>query len=218
MKIGIIDYGAGNLLSLCRAFEYIGVAPNLVSTSKEINNCDKLVLPGVGAFPCAMDKLKNLKLISTIQEFACQDKPLLGICLGMQLLFHWSEEFGKTTGLQLLPGGVRALPEKTLSGAQIKKPNIGWSPIIMSNEYKNEPKNILTDIPNREEFYFVHSYCAHPEDKKHILAVSIFGDNIFSSVVQYRNIFGCQFHPEKSGFYGLKILLNFALSKKIESN
>lgn len=216
MKLGIIDYGAGNLLSLCRAFEHIGIYPDLVTTAKEINNCDKIVLPGVGAFPYAMDKLKNMQLISIIQEFARQNRPLLGICLGMQLLFYWSEEFGITPGLQLLPGRVMALPDKTLNGNQIKKPNIGWCPVFRNNEYKSLHEDILSDIPNGEDFYFVHSYCAHPEDKKHILATSIFGDNVFSSVVRYKNIFGCQFHPEKSGLYGLQVLKNFTLSKVIE--
>lgn len=209
MILGIIDYGVGNLLSLQRAFEYLGFFPRLVATSKEINACDKIILPGVGAFPNAMKRLGDQGIVMAIQQFVLEGRPLLGICLGMQLLFDWSDEFNGASGLKVLPGRVKELPSRNNKGELLRKPHIAWSPVSHSASYPNISQSILNNIPENENFYFVHSYSVHPDNEEHILGVASFGGERFVAMIQYDNIVGCQFHPEKSGIYGLKILENF---------
>jgi len=198
-NITIIDYGLGNIRSLKNAFEHLGINSALSRDKAVILNSDAIILPGVGAFGHAMDILKEYDLVSTISEFALSGKPLLGICLGMQLLFDESEEFGMTKGLGLIEGRVRKLQNVH------KLPHIGWSRL-----YKNikSEKTILDGLNDKAEFYFIHTYAVGTDDA-YILSSSKYDNAEFCSSVKKDNIYGCQFHPEKSGKFGLKILENF---------
>ncbi|NOR57828.1 MAG: imidazole glycerol phosphate synthase subunit HisH [Sulfurimonas sp.] len=198
-NITIIDYGLGNLRSIKNAFKHLGIECNLSCDKNTILNSDAIVLPGVGAFGHAMEILTELNLISTISEFANSGKPLLGICLGMQLLFDESDEFGVTKGLGLINGRVQKLKHVQ------KLPHIGWNSLCKNIDLKN---TILDNLNEKTEFYFVHSY-AVVTNEIYILSSSKYDDITFCSSVKKENIYGCQFHPEKSGEFGLSVLENF---------
>lgn len=198
--IGIINYGVGNLQSMKNSLDYLGIPNTIVSKPNGINECDKIILPGVGAFGPAMDKLNALGFSEKIKEFASLKKPLLGICLGMQLLFEESEEYGEHKGLCLLKGNVLPFSKKV---RKLPTPHVGWNTI-----QKNQASPILKDIENQSSFYFVHSFYCNPKDLNIVLAQTNYGID-FASVVGKDNIMGCQFHPEKSQTAGLKLLKNF---------
>ena len=196
--IAIIDYGAGNLFSVQNALNFLG-AENIVTNKKEdLEKADKLILPGVGAFADAMSKLQATGLVETICEQA-KKKPLFGICLGMQMLFDKSFEFGETDGLGLIRGTVELMkPEGNLN-----IPQMGWNAMEF-----NEPCILLNGVENGEYVYFVHSFAAKCHSKD-VAAFVDYGGKV-TAMVACGNVFGCQFHPEKSGETGLKILRNFA--------
>lgn len=194
--IAIIDYGAGNIFSLKNALDYLNIPNILTDKKEELISADGLVLPGVGAFPSAMNMLKESDLLDTVKEQAYK-KPFLGICLGMQMLFTKSFEFGECEGLGFIEGTVELMEEKNLS-----IPHIGWNKLEIQN---NCP--ILNGLSDNEYVYFVHSYKAHCEDK-YVSAYCEYGSKV-TAVVNSGNIYGTQFHPEKSGTVGLKILKNF---------
>jgi len=206
-KIVLIDYGVGNLLSVQRAFEHVGHSIEITSNPILIMQADKLVLPGVGAFNKAMEAISSLHLSEYIKEFAKMDRPILGICLGMQLLFDSSEENGSTKGLGLISGKVLSIRNYVMGG--IKVPHIGWQALQMNKEFSSDGPSILSGIDHRDNFYFVHSYIANVEDKSHQEAYCNYGGIEIPAVVTHGNIMGCQFHPEKSGKSGLKIIKNF---------
>lgn len=202
--IAIIDYGMGNLRSVQKAFERIGHSAVVTRDKKVIANADKIVLPGVGAFPDCMKNLADLGLIEPIIKGVEAGKPFLGICLGLQLLFTESEEFGTHKGLDIIEGRVIRFPEGLSSnGTRLKIPHMGWNEIRMK---KKTP--ILDGIPDGSYLYFVHSYYVVPEDKETIATTTDYGVEFVSSIWK-DNIFACQFHPEKSQQAGLKILVNF---------
>jgi len=205
MKIVIVDYGIGNVRSIYNAFSYQGLNPILSNDSEVILNADGLVLPGVGAFSHAMKNLIKYNLINIIKNYAKTGKPLLGICLGMQLLLEESEEFGYTKGIGLIKGKVVKLPFNKSN--QVKLPSIGWCG-IKSNVVKWE-KTILNEINLNSEMYFVHSFVSNVTDQNEILSVTDYYDFTFCSTLKKGNIYGCQFHPEKSSIVGLKIIKNF---------
>lgn len=209
-KVVIIDYGVGNLLSVKRGFEYHGIKAITSSNPEEILSAKRVVLPGVGAFSNAMQALRDLNLISVIRSVGDKGTPLLGICLGMQLLFDDSEEFGFCEGLKLIPGKVVRLPDKSNSGFKIKVPHIGWSKIYDSKNCDWKSTSLRMN-ENTDEVYFVHSYSAVPSEKKNQIAYCLFGGHKVTAVVKKKNIIGCQFHPEKSGVLGLNILKSFYL-------
>ena len=196
MKIAIIDYGAGNLFSVKNALDYIGADSTVTKSAVELEKADKIILPGVGAFADAMKKLGETGLIGTIKEQA-QKKPLLGICLGMQMLFDKSYEFGETDGLGLIPGTV-----ELMTPPDLLIPQIGWNRLIY-----NEKCALLDGLGDEPYVYFVHSYAAKC-DGKNVAAYTDYGGNVPACVFG-GNVFGCQFHPEKSGETGLQILKNF---------
>ena len=196
MTTAIIDYGAGNLFSVQNALDYIGAASIVTKDAADLEKADRLILPGVGAFPDAMKALGETGLIGTIKEQA-RKKPLLGICLGMQMLFDKSCEFGETEGLGLIPGTVELM---TPPGLLI--PQIGWNRLIY-----NEKCELLDGLGDEPYVYFVHSYAANC-DGKNVAAYTDYGGNVPACVFS-GNVYGCQFHPEKSGGTGLKILKNF---------
>lgn len=195
--IVIIDYGAGNLFSVKNALDYLKIENCISGEEKQIREADAMILPGVGAFPDAMNKLENKGLVPVIRKEA-QKKPLLGICLGMQLLFESSSEFGNTKGLGLIPGKV-----VKLDGKGLKIPHMGWNHLQVLNACA------LADHSTEGSYmYFVHSYRADTEDEN-ISCFTVYGEKI-PALVQKDMVYGAQFHPEKSGEAGLNMLRKFA--------
>jgi len=205
MKIVIIDYGLGNVKSIYSAFKSQGIEPILSNDSEVIFNADGIVLPGVGAYSHAMKNLKKYNLVKIIKNYAKTEKPILGICLGMQLLLEESEEFGITKGLGLIKGRVVKIPISNTF--QTKLPNINWSAI--KPNFLKWDKTILKNISLNSEMYFIHSYVAKLENENEVLSVTDFHNVIFCSALKKGNIYGFQFHPEKSSKLGLKIIKNF---------
>jgi len=208
-NLTIIDYGIGNIMSVRRGFEYCGANVFLASTEDEILSADRLVLPGVGAFRNGMDALIRLGFSDAILAKAQSGTPILGICLGMQLLFSKSYEFGETNGLGLIPGEVVRISKSSIDGNSLKIPNIGWRN-LRSGESRRPWKNtLLEEISKTDEMYFVHSFTAVCGDDFNSLAKSEYGGFDLTAVVQSGNVYGCQFHPEKSGDAGLRLLNSF---------
>lgn len=208
--VSIIDYGINNLKSISKALEKIDKKYAIITSIDDVRNAKSLVLPGVGSFSDGMKGLNDLKLIEPIREKVRNGTPLLGICLGMQMLFSESEEFGITHGLDLIPG--RVVPFKKPGEVDMKGykiPHIGWNNIYTPSLFQNTSflKNtILENIEQNVDVFFIHSYYAKVNNPDHVLAVANYGNQEFCAVVQKDNIVGTQFHPEKSGKYGLKIL------------
>lgn len=210
-EIAIIDYGLGNIKSISGAIINVGGRPRLTRNKKEILNSDGLILPGVGAFANAIEKIYDYDLVDPIRDFAGSNKPILGICLGMQLLFEKSEEFGLTKGLGFIKGDVVKLPIDAKTGEKL--PHIKWGELYKVDGIKWD-HTILNGIANHSSVYFVHSYICRPVDKLSVVAVTKYGGCEFCSVVKENNIYGCQFHLEKSATAGLAILRNFLKSLK----
>ena len=206
--IAVIDYGMGNLRSVQKSLEFVGAKVVVTHDPNLILNADSVVLPGVGSFKDCMSNLKELNLIDPIRKFIDGGKPFLGICLGLQVLFEESEEYGPVAGLGILPGKVvkfsRNISE-TKNGQLIKVPHMGWNKIEVK---KKEPlfENIDVIAPY---FYFVHSYYVVPKDKNMVATVTNYGIE-FVSGIQYKNIYAFQFHPEKSQTMGLALLERFS--------
>ena len=208
-RVTVIDYGVGNLLSVQRGLEQCGAHVTLTSDAEQILSASRIVLPGVGAFQNGMQALEQLGLIEVMQEIANRKIPLLGICLGMQLLLTESEEFGLTKGLGLIPGRVIPVPTHALNGETQKIPHIGWSSLQYSNVEKKWDGSVLHDNQPGSAVYFVHSFMAIPDLGEHRVADCIYGGHRVPAVIARNQISGCQFHPEKSGEVGLKVLRKF---------
>lgn len=201
MKIAIVDYKLSNMFSVKNALDYLGVNSNITSDKNIVAESDAVIIPGVGAFGDAMENLKQFGLIPVIKEHINKGKPFMGVCLGMQLIFSESEEFGTHQGLNLIPGKVRKFSGKK----EIKVPQIGWNQIFNGPNltlWKNSP---LRNIKDREFMYFVHSFYVSPDDKNMVLSETDYEGIVYCSAVFYKNIFATQFHPEKSGKEGIKI-------------
>lgn len=199
--IAIIDYDAGNIKSVEKALQYIGEDTVISRDRDEILAADKVVLPGVGAFGDAMQKLKDYNLVNTIYDVADKNIPFLGICLGLQLLFEESEETPGVAGLGILPGEIVRIPDKP----GFKIPHIGWNSLELSNNGR-----LFKGIDEHSYVYFVHSYYLKAKEESIVKASTEYVTHIHASV-EKDNIFACQFHPEKSGDLGLSILRNFAV-------
>lgn len=206
--VTIIDYGIGNLLSVARAFEHCGASVLMTNDPMKITNADYLVLPGVGAFADGMLGLTELGLVEPIKTFAARDRPFLGICLGMQLMLDESEEFGANEGLGLIPGKVVAIPAVGSNGAPHKIPHIGWNEICAPAGISWE-ESILKNTPENSSFYFVHSFTAVPALPEHRLADCYYNGQVIAAAIRKDNLYGCQFHPEKSGEIGHTIINTF---------
>ena len=205
--IAVIDYGMGNLRSVQKALEFVGAKVIVTHDPDLILNADSVVLPGVGAFKDCMANLKKLKLIDPIRKFIDGGKPFLGICLGLQVLFEESEEYGPVAGLGILPGKVVKFPDgssETKNGRPIKIPHMGWNKVEIK---KKDP--LFDKVDAAPYFYFVHSYYVVPEDQNMIATVTNYGVE-FVSGIQHKNIYAFQFHPEKSQTLGLSILERFS--------
>ncbi|WP_216831249.1 imidazole glycerol phosphate synthase subunit HisH [Alkalihalobacterium elongatum] len=201
--IGVIDYGMGNLHSVSKALERLDKEYFVSEKVEELQKADGLILPGVGSFRDAMEILKQEGLADFVTDWAKSGKPLLGICLGMQLLFEESEENGETKGLNLLPGVVRRFPGVTTEGEAYKVPHMGWNQL----EFHQPDHPLLKDVENGH-VYFVHSYVVRTDDKDVVIASSEY-DGEVPAVVGRNNIMGTQFHPEKSSSIGMSILANY---------
>lgn len=202
--VAIIDYGVGNLFSLKSSLDAIGADVVVTSDAEVIRTADHILLPGVGAFEDAANKLRETGLDAVVIEEANKGKPLLGICLGMQMLFDKSLEYGEHKGLGLIPGEVRPIAEKIPAGLKI--PQIGWNALRITKETP-----LFKYIKNGDHVYFVHSYAAM-QCEESVIADTEYGAYLTAAVAR-DNVFGCQFHPEKSGDVGLSILRAFVAYK-----
>ena len=207
-KVTVVDYGIGNVYSVQRALEVCGAQVVLSTDPREIEAADRLVLPGVGAFSDGMIGLRERGLIDPILRYAATCRPFLGICLGMQMLATISQEFGEYSGLGLISGAVIPLPETDLSGDSLKIPHTGWTGLHRTDTstWSNTP---LENTTEGESVYMVHSFAFNPEDERDRLADCIYGGHRVCAAVRRDRIFGCQFHPEKSGPAGLRMLSRF---------
>jgi len=202
MKVVIIDYGLGNIKSIANALKENQIAYKISDHPNEIENSDLAILPGVGSFPAAMSLLNKKKLINPIKRYAKSNRPLIGICLGMQILFEKGLEFEETQGLGLIKGEVVKIPIYKDSFEKI--PNIGWKKIKI-----NDKQNVLlSGINETDTFYFTHSYHCVPKDKELIQMITPYASTEICASIRSGNIFGFQFHPEKSAAQGLKIIKN----------
>lgn len=198
--IAILDYDAGNIRSVEKALQHLGEETILTHDFREIQKADKVILPGVGAFGDAMEHLKHYELDRAIKEVVAMDKPFLGICLGLQLLFESSDETPGVEGLGILKGNILRIPEEE----GLKIPHIGWNSLDFPREGR-----LFQDLPADPYVYFVHSYYLQAQEPQIVTATCEYGVQIHASV-EKNQVFACQFHPEKSGEVGLKILKNFA--------
>lgn len=208
MKITVINYGLSNLLSVRRALEHFGAEVEITGSAADVLAAGALVLPGVGAFEDGMNGLCRLGLIEPIRQKAAAGTPLLGICLGMQMLFDESDEFGVHAGLALIPGRVEKIPALAADGDPQRVPNIGWRPL-----YPGAPADFtgtaLSRVAPGAECYFVHSFEAKPADPADRLADTVYGGRRVCAAARRGSVLGTQFHPEKSGPVGLSIVEEF---------
>ena len=204
--VAIIDYDAGNIKSVQKAIEYLGEEVIITREPEVILNASRVILPGVGAFGDAMEKLHKYNLVDVIKEVVKREIPFLGICLGLQLLFETSDETPGVQGLGILKGKIKRIPDH----GELKIPHIGWNSLVFPNKGR-----LYEGISKESYVYFVHSYYLDAEDKDIVVATTEYGTTIHASVEQ-GNVFACQFHPEKSSSVGLKILDNFLKISKEE--
>lgn len=205
--ITIVDYGAGNLQSVEKAFQYIGAPVKLVSSGVEITSAEALVLPGVGAFRDAMHSLEAGGMVQPLRDYLASGRPFLGICLGLQLLFEESEEFGQVKGLGAFKGKICRIPAEN----GLKVPHMGWNSLELKRA-----DGIFKGLQENPYVYFVHSYYLKAEDRQLVSAQTEYGVQI-DAAIQCGNVFATQFHPEKSGNVGLQMLRNFTAVVKEEA-
>jgi imidazole glycerol-phosphate synthase subunit HisH len=206
-SVAILDYGLGNLFSLAQACRHVGAEPAITQSRSDLAGATAVILPGIGAFGNAMKALAQLDLIGPLRDLAAAGKPLMGVCLGMQLLFERSEEFGDHDGLGILPGEVRRFPD---SVGRI--PAIGWQRVTAAGGRSLTGTPLAALTPQRNHFYFLHSYYGCPGNPADALALSTYGNLEYCCAVLRGSVFGCQFHPEKSGPDGLRIIRDFVTS------
>ena len=205
-KVTIIDYGAGNILSVFRAFEACSVTTEVTTDVNKIKNSSYLVLPGDGSFKFAARSLKKMGMFNSIGNHYKKGKPLMGICLGMQMLMSKSEEFGYSSGLSIIKGEVIKI--KKQKETHLKIPVIGWNNIIINKSSKNK-FNFNINSSGKKNFYFVHSYKAVPQNNGELIGFYNYGNEKITAIVGKENVIGTQFHPEKSGKDGINLLKNF---------
>jgi len=208
LDVAIVDYNMGNLYSVKHACAYVGLHAEITSSHETITNARAVILPGVGAFGDAMGTLHRLGLVSVLRDIAASGKPLIGICLGIQLLMTESYEFGRHPGLDIIEGPVVPFENPTEHGRALKVPQIGWNRIVSADRSWVETQ--IDGVANGEYMYFVHSFIVKPQDPSVMLSTSCYGNVGFCSSLQRGNVFACQFHPERSGVEGLKVYRNLA--------
>ncbi len=207
-RVTIVDYGLCNIFNVARALEVVGADVRVSQSPTEITNSERLLLPGVGAMNQAMLKMRSCGLIEAVKEFVRTERPFLGICLGMQMMFDSSEEGGMEKALGLIPGVVISIPHFRANGQRLRVPHIGWNTLRheKESEWQGTP---LENLRDGEFAYFAHSFVARPEDEKYVIATTSYGDYSLTAAVRKNSLFGFQFHPERSGEVGLKILKKF---------
>lgn len=222
VSVAIVDYGMGNLYSVRRACEEAGMDGRITSSGSDVVSADAVILPGVGAFPDAMTTLRRLDLVSVLHDVASSGKPLIGICLGMQLLMSESEEFGSSRGLDILQGTVEWIPAAPDEQKTLKVPQVGWNTIHRLRRAGNSDLWWGTPLQGFDDdtfMYFVHSLVVRPEDSAVVLSTTRYGSLEFCSALRKDNIFACQFHPERSGEIGRRVYRNIrSLLRKEEAN
>lgn len=214
VKAAVVDYGLGNLFSVRRACEHVGMEVVVTPRKEEILGTDVVILPGVGAFGDAMATLRRLDLVEVLRDIANSDRPLIGICLGIQLLMSESCEFGVHKGLGIIEGSVVRFENPQERKRLLKVPQVQWNRIFHPNHRRQEGDpwrdTPLAGLAEGEFMYFVHSFYVRPTDPSVTLSVSRYGDVEFCSALRWRNVFACQFHPERSGSAGLLVYRNVA--------
>lgn len=210
----IVDYGLGNLYSIQQACASVGLGALITHSRMEILNADAVILPGVGAFGDAMSTLRRLDLVGVLQDIAASPKSLVGICLGLQLLMTESYEFGRHQGLGIIEGPVVLFNHPREKDRELKVPQIGWNKIYWPCGEETWKGTLLEGVDKGQYMYFIHSYTVQPTDRRVVLSLSRYGHIEFCSSIQYRNIFACQFHPERSGPEGMKVYRNLAARLK----
>jgi len=213
-KVTIVDYGIGNLYSVARAFEMSGASVRLTENHEHIESADQLVLPGVGAFEDGMKGLAQRAQIEPLKRFIETGRPFLGICVGMQLLLEVGEEFGEHAGLGIIPGRVQPIADTGIDGRPHRIPHIGWNVLVRpEGEAPGSASpweaGILAGLPPEPAVYFVHSFAPVPAQERHRLADCLYDGRRISAAIRSGNAYGAQFHPEKSGPVGLRIVENF---------
>ncbi|MEW5772889.1 MAG: imidazole glycerol phosphate synthase subunit HisH [Thermodesulfobacteriota bacterium] len=206
--VTIVDYGMGNIFSIINALGKVGAEPRLSGDPREVASADRVVLPGVGAFKDGMEGLAERGLVEALREFAARERPLLGICLGMQMMLDTGLEFGVWDGLGLIPGTVERIQDTGVDGRPHKIPHIGWNRLIPPHEGAWRG-TILENVEPGSRAYFVHSFMAMPVNEEHRMADTYYNGRRITAAVRRGCLYGCQFHPEKSGRVGLGILSQF---------
>jgi glutamine amidotransferase len=206
VTVAVIDYGMGNLRSVIQACRAVGMDATACELGRQIAPYDAVVIPGVGAMPDAMRVMHEAGFDSALTDFVSSGRPTMGICLGMQLLMRTGTEHVPHEGLGLVAGSVQRFPSTQTDGSPLKVPHIGWNAVIERAPWRASP---LQDTPSGTRFYFVHSYYVIPADRSHVIAMSEYGGVEFCSALRSANIFGVQFHPEKSGNRGLDVWRQF---------
>ncbi len=212
IKVAIVDYDMGNLFSVKHACAHVGLEAVITSSRDEVLAADAVILPGIGAFGDAMEALRRLDLVSTLQHVAASSKPLFGVCLGMQLLMSESFEFGRHAGLGIIPGVVTRLEERAGLDRVVKVPQVCWNRVNRRATNDSDPwaGTLFEGLPDGVFMYFVHSFYCKPADESRVIAPTRYGNTEFCSALGYRNIFACQCHPERSGPDGLRVYRNLA--------
>lgn len=209
-KITLIDYGMCNLLNVARAFEHCGAEVTITEDPVAVQHAEKVVVPGVGAFRACIHELESRGFADAIRRYVDTQRPMLGICVGMQMLFEASEEFGEHAGLGILHGRVRAVPGKTVAGETQRVPHIGWSHLVMPETGRQWRDTLLENYAGQQPaVYFVHSFAAVPSRESDRLADTVYGGHRLCAAVQKDNLIATQFHPERSGEIGLAITRRF---------
>lgn len=210
-KVTILDYGMGNLLNVKRAFDFIDADVTVTESAQIAAAAERLVVPGVGAFSDSMNEVRSRGFDDAIRTFVATGRPFLGICVGMQMLFDASEEFGEHAGLGIVPGRVVAVPDRSIDGEALRVPHIGWNKLVEPAAGRSWDGSILSDYSHDDapSVYFVHSFVARPDRDEDRLADTVYGGNRLCASVQRDNVMATQFHPERSSDGGLGMLLTF---------
>jgi glutamine amidotransferase len=209
--VSIVDYGVGNLFSVQHACQSVGLKAEVTSSNSDIAKADAVILPGVGAFGDAMNMLHRLDLVSVLKDAVASGRPFIGICLGMQLLMSHSHEFGHHLGLGMFPGAVIGFADTLGTQPRIKIPQVGWNRMRRTSDQADAWSGTLLDgLPDGVFMHFVHSFYVQPEDVTLTIATTEYGGLHFCSALQWKNVFACQAHPERSGPFGLGVYRNLA--------
>jgi glutamine amidotransferase len=208
-RVTVVDYGIGNVYSVCNALSSVGATPALSADPDEIVTAERLILPGVGAFSKAMESLRRRGLEEAVSQFIGSGRPMLGICIGMQVLMESSTEFGEYAGLKHIEGGVEKIPTYNKNGDKVKVPHIGWAEVRATRDFSD---GLLSELNSKENsyFYFVHSFMCKPKNSNHLLATTTYRGLDITAAIGRDNIIGLQFHPERSGPAGLRLLSRFS--------